>query len=1052
MTGRGFPTATSGVQQGQIGHRWPGQPVWREIAIFVGVLALAAFFRLYRIDVLPPGFYVDEAYNAFDALRILEGARPIFLPSNQGREPLYSYLQAIAFALFGPDVLALRLTSVFIGLATIGAGYAFVRTLPLRRAPRIALLTAILLAITFWHVHYSRYGIRSILVPFLALLACTFYWRGQIPNPKNSHWALVISGVFLAAGAYTHPIGRLVPLILVGFTLYRIVLDRRRAWRELSGLAIAGIVAAVLVLPLARYYLENPGALTNHPAQVSIFSDEVIEGSPARTLALNVLRVAGMFNWRGDPAWNQNLAGRPVFDPLMGIFFLIGIAWLAVTLVRPREDPRERDVAVFIGLWLAVMLSASIFSGNAPHFTRAIGALPAVVFLPAVALDRTWAWLDRRGPLPLPNLWFRGGQRDGPHPPTPFPNIWERGRQDRLHTLPPSPKVGRGAGGEGRSSLNNLGGGLGRLLIAGILIVSGAWTFRDYFLVYANRPELYSAWDGEQVDISRYLNQVVPDYQVYLLSSFLRHTPIRFMTRTWTRPLLEATEGLVLPGQEHGQDALYVLVEWDKARVGVVERLLDGAAERQDLTGSPGQPLLTVFRVPLNHLPDNSGRLSPPLAPQHGNRVQFGGQVELLGFNGEPQVMAGGYPTLTLFWRRLRELQTDYTLFVHVIDAQGNLWGQHDKEPLGASYRTRVWAAGDVVVDRFQPVVSACAPPGTYRLVAGIYERQSGERLPVTNGEGNQADLDVLTVLPGLGLDLDEVQPQHPVVATLTPGLSLLGFDGQVDQLRPGDPLAMNLYWHVRAPVPADTLFTLRLRTADGRIEELWHGPAQVSPSAWPPNRVVCDHRPIHLPPMLPAGRYTLEVALGETSAALGELTLLDQARQFNPPNPQHSLQARLGNAASLIGYDLPGCKGAGEQAESRGEIIPSAPLPLRSPASLLLCPPAPLRLILYWQASGATDQSYTVFVHLLDSGGRIRAQQDNPPVGGQRPTTGWVAGEFITDTYTLSLPPDAEPGSYQIVIGMYDPRTGTRLPAFDANGQRQLDDRLPLGQIEVQP
>lgn len=968
--------------------REAGMHTWHEVAAGVAVLALAAFFRLYRIDALPPGLYVDEAHNGLDALRILDGARPIYLTANQGREPLYSYLQALFCGLFGPTTLSLRLTSVFIGLATVAATYVFVRSLPLRSAARVGLLTGTVMALTFWHVHYSRYGIRAILVPLLALLACTFFWRGLMANSRRqvadrslairywlsaiSFWLFAMAGIFLAAGAYTHPSGRLVPLILIGFTVYRAVADRRHAWRAVTGLVLAGLVAAILFLPLARYYAQHPEAFTKHTAQVSIFGNEFVEGSPARTLVLNVLRVAGMFVWRGDLAWNQNLAGRPVFDPVMAAFFLAGVIWLVAALVRPRLDPRERDVAVFMGLWLGVMLSASIFSGNAPHFTRAIGALPAIVFLPAIALDRAWAWLDvRRATMPV--------LRD------------------------------RWAGA----------------LIAAIVAVSGIWTYHDYFDVYANRPEIYQAWDGEQVDMARYLNSVAPDHQIYLLSAFLRHAPMRFLTREWTRSSLRATEGLVLPGQQIGRDVLYVLVPWEKEEVAAVANLLGPVADRQEITGSQGQPLLTIFRLPVSRLPDSDGRLPPPLAPQHPTRIQFGGQIELLGFNDEREIVAGDYPTLTLYWRRLQPLRENYTMFAHVVDATGTLWGQHDKEPLATGYPTGAWEAGDIVIDRLRPVISTCAPPGIYRLRVGIYERQSGQHLPVANTGSRQVELGALTVLPGKGLDLDEVQPQHPVTADLSPSLSLLGYDagpaaasGQgLGELRPGDPLTLNLYWHVRAPLAGNTMFALRLRAADERLEELWRGMPQTSTATWPPGRAICDHRPLRLPPSLPAGRYTVEVAQDEAVAVLGELTVLDQARQFTSPNPQHLLRADLGDSIRLVGYDLAG-----------------------------------LQLTLYWQARGPTKQPYTVFVHLLDSGGRVRAQQDNQPVAGRRPTTGWATGEYIADPYTLSLPPDAGPGPYQVEIGMYDPATGTRLPAFDTHGQRLAGDRIFLSRLEVQP
>lgn len=57
--------------------------VERAIILSLTVLALAT--RLHRIDALPPGLHFDEAHNGLDAQAILDGARPVFLPTNDGR-------------------------------------------------------------------------------------------------------------------------------------------------------------------------------------------------------------------------------------------------------------------------------------------------------------------------------------------------------------------------------------------------------------------------------------------------------------------------------------------------------------------------------------------------------------------------------------------------------------------------------------------------------------------------------------------------------------------------------------------------------------------------------------------------------------------------------------------------------------------------------------------------------------------------------------------------------------------------------------------------------
>ena len=118
--------------------------------ILTAIVALAAFFRLFRLDTLPPGFSFDQAFNGFDVLRLLQGQFAIFFPANTGREPFYFYLLMTGVALFGPTSFALRITSAIIGVATIPLIYGFTRSF--FRSPRIALLAALFSAISFWHI------------------------------------------------------------------------------------------------------------------------------------------------------------------------------------------------------------------------------------------------------------------------------------------------------------------------------------------------------------------------------------------------------------------------------------------------------------------------------------------------------------------------------------------------------------------------------------------------------------------------------------------------------------------------------------------------------------------------------------------------------------------------------------------------------------------------------------------------------------------------------------------------------------------------------------
>ncbi|MFQ5885912.1 MAG: hypothetical protein ACE5II_01615, partial [Anaerolineae bacterium] len=117
--------------------------------------------------------------------------------------------------------------------------------------------------------------------------------------------------------------------------------------------------------------------------------------------------------------------------------------------------------------------------------------------------------------------------------------------------------------------------------------------------------------------------------------------------------------------------------------------------------------------------------------------VSLGNQVELVGYDiEEGEVEVGGRVQLTLYWRALTQMERDYTVFTHLIDEEGRIWGQEDNEPLRGSYPTSFWDIGEVVKDEYELVVNGGTPPGEYLIEVGIYLAETGERLPVYSIEG----------------------------------------------------------------------------------------------------------------------------------------------------------------------------------------------------------------------------------------------------------------------------------------------------------------------------
>jgi 4-amino-4-deoxy-L-arabinose transferase-like glycosyltransferase len=139
------------------------------------------------------------------------------------------------------------------------------------------------------------------------------------------------------------------------------------------------------------------------------------------------------------------------------------------------------------------------------------------------------------------------------------------------------------------------------------------------------------------------------------------------------------------------------------------------------------------------------------LSPQNPLTATFGDSISLLGYDlDSATIRPGGTPSLhsgqalrirsgqalylRLYWRAREPVGEDYTVFVHLLDEDGQLWGQHDGQPEGGFYPTSFWDKGEVVVDEHEIVLRADTPPGAYQIVTGLYRLDTGERLAVNMG------------------------------------------------------------------------------------------------------------------------------------------------------------------------------------------------------------------------------------------------------------------------------------------------------------------------------
>ena len=161
------------------------------LALMVLCLLIAAALRFPDLQLTPPGLHYDEAANGILAGDIgLRGERPIFISSYTGKEAAFFYLAGGLMRLVGESLFSLRLTAAYLGILTVAATYWLGREMLADR--RQALLAAALLAISFWHVLFSRLGFRAVTEPLLQALAIAALFRGL--RRDDNRW-LAAAGV-----------------------------------------------------------------------------------------------------------------------------------------------------------------------------------------------------------------------------------------------------------------------------------------------------------------------------------------------------------------------------------------------------------------------------------------------------------------------------------------------------------------------------------------------------------------------------------------------------------------------------------------------------------------------------------------------------------------------------------------------------------------------------------------------------------------------------------------------------------------------------------------
>ncbi len=368
--------------------------------LLTGILILAGFLRFWRITQFPAGFNADEAaigYNAWSVLKTGKDEFGDFLPITftsfgDFKPPLYFYLDLPFILIFGLNELAVRLPNALAGVGTVFLVFLIVKKISKNYS--LAALSSLALAISPWHIHYSRGGFDTNLFTFFLTLGTLFFLKA-FEKPKY----LFFSSIIFAVSFYSYQGARLtMPIFVIALA----VIFFQRLLKIKKEMVIAALLGFVLILPALTTFLIGTGQVRF--SGVSIFADpgpfwatNELRGQHANPAGLiseifhNKLQAYGTFFFKnyfehfsgnflvisGDPISRNNI-------PETGVAYLFDIPFLLAGLYFLFKK-LDKFWAVPV-VWLLIAPIASAITFQSPQATRSEAMVVPLTMISAFGL------------------------------------------------------------------------------------------------------------------------------------------------------------------------------------------------------------------------------------------------------------------------------------------------------------------------------------------------------------------------------------------------------------------------------------------------------------------------------------------------------------------------------------------------------------------------------------------------------------------------------------------------------------------------------------------
>jgi 4-amino-4-deoxy-L-arabinose transferase-like glycosyltransferase len=363
---------------------------WYHVLILSGLLGLAFYLRVYRLNDVPLEFSTDMAQVGLSARDYVLGLEQQIFGDGWFYMPRLSFIPyALSLKLIGDNLFGLYFVVVVMGTLNILGTYLFIWRLFDQH--RLAILASVIMVISPGHINFSR--ITSFMDPwFFGFFALFFLIDGLKGRRKRS---LALAGILTGFTLVLYPSGRVI-IPIIGIILGCAWLFKRQ-WimDNRDGFLGMGLGFLVLLGPNLVFMITNWSGYVARANEVIISNPEVIRhlktvynvDSFGMIVWEQVKHSVFMFNYYADLSPQSNYP-HPMYNSLISPMLILGLGTAIFRWKKP-------EYLITIGSFTLILVSGGVLTVNAPTWTRLLGIIPFSALIIAFALNEFYVIMER---------------------------------------------------------------------------------------------------------------------------------------------------------------------------------------------------------------------------------------------------------------------------------------------------------------------------------------------------------------------------------------------------------------------------------------------------------------------------------------------------------------------------------------------------------------------------------------------------------------------------------------------------------------------------------